>query len=96
MTHPFCGQDEGEEATAGKIMAISTARVEHLTGHVANKPPVVGGRGDAVWRENCAGLARRRGLGFAAAPAARRAGMVPAGTACAGRGVVARMGVAVR
>jgi hypothetical protein len=49
-----------------------------------------------VWRENCAGLARRRGLGFAAAPAARRAGMVPAGTACAGRGVVARMGVAVR
>jgi hypothetical protein len=27
---------------------------------------------------------------------ARRAGTVPAGTGCAGRGVVARMGVAVR
>jgi len=37
-----------------------------------------------VWRENLAGLTRRRWLGFAAARVARSAGMVRAGAGCAG------------
>ena len=45
----------------------------------------------------CAALTVVAGWGsLTAARVARRAGMVPAGTGCAGRGVVARMGVAVR
>ena len=39
MTHPFCGRDEGKERPQQGIMAISTARIEHLARRVANKPP---------------------------------------------------------
>jgi hypothetical protein len=39
MTYPFCGRDEGEGAATGRIMAISTARIENLARRVANKPP---------------------------------------------------------
>ena len=39
MTYPFCGRDEGKERPQQGIMAISTARIEHLARRVANKPP---------------------------------------------------------
>ena len=39
MTHPFCGRDEGKKRPQQGIMAISTARIEHLARCVANKPP---------------------------------------------------------
>ncbi len=75
---PILRPGRGEGTTAERIMAMRTARIEHLARPVANKPPVSGGLGDAVWRENLRVLARRSGLGFAAARVARSACRIPA------------------